>query len=69
MTLRKPLDVIENLLPHIGILIFDRSVDVLLVAVHHRLFPVHPGLRKNIKRAPQVRIIERRCRLAVPSRE
>jgi len=31
---------------------------VLLVAVHHRLFPVHPGLRKNIKRAP------RRCGLS-----
>ena len=31
---------------------------MLLVAVHHRLFPVHPGLRKNIKRAP------RRCGLS-----
>ena len=53
MTLRKPLDVIENLLPHIGILIFDRSAEVLLLAVYHRVFPAHAVLAKKIASDPR----------------
>jgi len=44
VTLRKALELIDDNLPHIRrILIFDRTVDRLLLAVHRRLFPAHPG--------------------------
>src|SRR5437660_1512560 len=43
----------------------DRSLDVLLMAVHHRLFPAHPGLsKKNRERPAHVLVVDRRgtCR-------
>jgi len=38
-----PVDFIFDLMPHcLHILIFDRTADMLLVAVHHSLLPAHP---------------------------
>src|SRR6202048_2355032 len=56
VTLRKPLELIDDNLPHIRrILIFDRTVDGLLFAVPRRFFPAHlgPG-KKNCQRAAHV---------------
>ena len=45
VTLRKAIEPIDENLPRARhILIFDRTVDGLLLAVHHWLFPAHPGL-------------------------
>src|ERR1700738_74385 len=68
VTLRKPLDPIDDYLPRARrILIFDRTVDGLLLAVHHWLFPAHPGLGVKLQeRCARVLVIDspgagRRC--------
>src|ERR1700738_2258113 len=61
VTLRKAFEPIDDSLPHARrILIFDRTVDGLLLAVHRRLFPAHPGPgKKHSQRAAHVLVIYR----------
>src|ERR1700722_2010337 len=60
VTLRKALELIDDSLPHAcRILIFDRTVDGLLLAVHHWLFPAHPGLGVKLQeRCARVLVID-----------
>jgi hypothetical protein len=69
--LPEPFELIHDFLSNISFtLIFDRTSDVILVAVHRRLFPAHPGLdEKGQERRARVLVIDPGRRPAVPRRE